>query len=63
MHMPDKSPTPADFLDPLAHAIVILETVEGDYRMALEHVPVWAAVYGVEYAMQLENFLTPKGEC
>jgi len=51
------------FPDPQRHAIAILEALEGDYQIALEHMAVYREEYGERYARQLEALLTSAGEC
>jgi hypothetical protein len=55
-------PTPT-FPDPAEHAAVILEALKGDYRKALEWLPVYRNEFGEIYARRLAVFLQPAGEC
>jgi hypothetical protein len=53
-----------NFPDPQEHAAAILEALKGDYRQALEYLPVYRDEFGETYARQLATFLTPQGrEC
>jgi len=58
-HIQDKRKFPDDVRQ---HAEAILEGLQGDYRMALEHMPVYREMYGESYCRELEALLTPKGE-
>jgi len=51
------------FPDPEEHAAAILEALKGDYRKALEYLPVYRDEFGETYASRLATFLTPAGEC
>jgi hypothetical protein len=55
-------PTPT-FPDPEEHAVAILEALKGDYRKALDYLPVYRDEFGENYASRLARFLTPAGEC
>lgn len=61
---PDK-PTTSRALDEQAHAIAILETVEGDWQAARLGVVMMvdAGLVTTEYAERLLGMITPKGEC
>ena len=58
-HLPDK--LPSDFPDPITHAGVILDTLQGDYELALEALPGWVEIYGLDYCRRLLFFLAPQG--
>jgi len=55
-------PTPS-FPDPEEHAAAILEALKGDYRKALEWLPVYRDEFGETYVCRLAALLTPAGEC
>ncbi len=57
---PDKPPN--TFPDAREHAMLILEAVHGDYRLALEHLPAFHDEFGLNYCRRLEWLLSPKGE-
>jgi hypothetical protein len=48
--------------DAVLHAQCILESVAGDYRIALECLPYWVEQYGASYCERLRFCLTPHGE-
>jgi hypothetical protein len=53
-----------EFPDAEEHARAILEAVEGDYRQALENMPVLRLFgFSEDYCQKLEALLTPQGEC
>jgi hypothetical protein len=61
---PDKAVT-SPALDAQAHAMAILETVDGDWQAAQLGVVMMfdAGLVTVEYAERLLQLVTPKGEC
>jgi hypothetical protein len=61
---PDK-PTTSPALDAQAHAMAILDTVEGDWQAAMLGVAMMvdAGLVTTAYAERLLSMITPKGEC
>lgn len=59
IHWPDKTTA---VLDPLDHAIVILEALDGDYQLALANLDACQQMYSEDYCRRLGWLLEPKGE-
>ncbi len=53
------APTPT-FPNPEEHAAAILEALQGDYRKALDYLPVYRDEFGETYARRLAALLTPQ---
>jgi hypothetical protein len=52
-----------NFPDPAEHVYAILEALEGDYQIALEHMDIFRKEFGDSYARRLTVLLTPAGKC
>lgn len=44
------------------HAMLLLDSVEGDWQAIMDNMPLLIDAYGLEYAQRIEFCIRPKGE-